>query len=69
MSASSSTTAAPTDQQESTHTKRSQCDGRPSRILVPGSASRSSTRKLDVLATQLAVVTPLSSTRSPVASS
>ena len=48
------------------HTNRSQCVGSPIRMRVETSASRSSTRKLLVLATQLAVVVPLSSTRSPV---
>ncbi len=69
MSAEWSTTAAPTFHADRIQTVVSQWLGSPMRMRLPGAASRSSTRKLLVLATQFAVVVVLSSTRSPVAMS
>jgi hypothetical protein len=62
-------TDAPTDQVDSTHTTPSQCGGRSIPTVSPGARSNSSVSRLAVLATQFAVVSALSSMRSPESSS
>jgi hypothetical protein len=61
--------AAPADQADSAQTTPSQCGGSPIATVSPASRSYSSTSRFAVFATQFAVVTALSSIRSPVTSS